>query len=446
MNNVKATPLITQVRTSYFTYDCGMAYMIRVSDGRFVIIDGNIGEYDEPDRIMELLEEQNVLGGKPTVAAWFITHPHDDHFRGFVRFCDRFGDRVIIEKVIYKFPAPGRCVGGGDLTDFYRVIDERPETETVIPSRGDRLVFSDAVFDVLFVCTDLDPAPIPDINDTSLVTRMELAGHRVMWLGDSSKQGADFLCGAYSKEELRCDMVQVGHHGYSGGSDELYRLIDPQWLLWPCPDFWYHSVKNVPANDYIVHRSQNVKGTFIAGQEETVLDLTKPIEPPTPYKSGRIAADIGGGRMCALHWSCLTGGGSGYRAMKLTFPEKGVCRLEAGDAFSLCQMIQRGQTALSDKYEFTFSGVLEEGCETFGIVFDHVKPMRHFEEKLNVIEQKCGEEFTYTLKVNKSALRAELFKGDEKVLRTEVCPDPCEIIIMLKNGALRLTRVEFENK
>ena len=79
MENKTIAPLITQVRTSYFSVDCGMAYIIRLGDGSFVIIDGNIGEYDEPERIMELLDGQNLTDGKPRIAAWFITHFHGDH-------------------------------------------------------------------------------------------------------------------------------------------------------------------------------------------------------------------------------------------------------------------------------------------------------------------------------------------------------------------------------
>ena len=41
------TPLITQVRNAYFSMDCGMSYVIRTCDGRFVLIDGGIDEYED---------------------------------------------------------------------------------------------------------------------------------------------------------------------------------------------------------------------------------------------------------------------------------------------------------------------------------------------------------------------------------------------------------------
>lgn len=446
MENTGISPLLTQVRTSYFSYDCGMAYIIRTGDGRFVLIDGNIGEYDEPDRIMELLDSQNAGEGKPRIAAWFITHPHDDHFRGFVNFCSAFGDRVVIDKVIYNFPTPEICPGGGILTEFKAVIAARAETETVTPERGDRFEFGDAVFDVIFVCTDLAPGGAKGINNCSLVTRMELAGHRVMWLGDIERQAADFICAHYSEEELRCDIMQVAHHGYTGASDQLYRAIDPEVILWPCPDFWYHPGCRWSCNDYIARSSKKIKATFVSGQTEAVLDLTRPIEAPTPYRFGRVSADISGKRMCALHWTCLTGGGRGYMAMKLTFPEDGACRLEAGDARSLCQMIQRGQVALSDRYSFTFSGVLEEGAETFGVIIDNPTPMEWNDEKLITLDGRLGERFTYVIKLDRVLGSAEIVCNGETVRRLEGLETvPCDVILMMKNAAVTLTEVTFEN-
>lgn len=446
MNKASIAPLITQVRTSYFSFDCGMAYIIRTGDGGFVLIDGNIGEYDEPDRIMELIDSQNVTGQKPRIAAWFITHQHDDHFRGFVNFCRAYGDRVTIEKVIYGFPEPERGLGGGDITNFNAVIAERAETETVKPKSGDRYTFADATFDVLFTYEDLDPDPIAGINNTSHVTRMELAGHRVMWLGDIERQAADNICARYSEADLKCDVMQVAHHGYTGASDQLYRLIDPEVILWPCPDFWYHPGCVWKCNDYIAHSSTNIKATFVSGQTEAVIDLTKPIEAPTPYLYGKVSADISAMRMCALHWTCLTGGGRGYQPMKLTFPETGACRLEAGDARSLCQMIQRGQVALSEKYTFTFTGVLEEGAETFGLVIDNPTPMEWKDEKLITLEQKAGEEFTYVLTVDRKTRTAEISRNGDSVCRvTDLSGAPCDVILMMKNAAVKLTDVTFEN-
>jgi hypothetical protein len=32
---------------------------------------------------------------------------------------------------------------------------------------------------------------------------------------------------------LKSDIMQIAHHGYSGGSTTLYQNVDPSWTLWP---------------------------------------------------------------------------------------------------------------------------------------------------------------------------------------------------------------------
>lgn len=84
------------------------------------------------------------------------------------------------------------------------------------PHSGEKYVFGDAEFDVLFTCEDLYPVCISNFNDSSLVLMMKLAGKKVLWLGDIQKQGAEYMCRKYPKEIFECDILQVGHHGYGG--------------------------------------------------------------------------------------------------------------------------------------------------------------------------------------------------------------------------------------
>ena len=53
--NGPVQPLITQGRPLYYAYDCGMLYLIRLTDGRFVVIDGGMAEYDEAEHFLELI-------------------------------------------------------------------------------------------------------------------------------------------------------------------------------------------------------------------------------------------------------------------------------------------------------------------------------------------------------------------------------------------------------
>ena len=440
MKSINSTPLLTQVRPTYFSADCGMCYIMRTGGGRFVIIDGNIGEYDEPEHIFSLISEQNENGGKPVIAAWFITHPHSDHFGGFTEFFKKYKNDVVLEKVLYHFPTPGVFDNeGSDKTEFLSVLSGL-DTEIVTPRTNDVFTFDDARFDVLFTCEDLYPGPVSNINNSSLVMIMELGNYRVLWLGDLQREGAEYICANVDKARLKCDILQVGHHGYGGGNDELHRAADPEILLWPCPDFWFHSVRLWESNDYLIH-SGKIRATFVAGQQENVFDLTQPIEYTEPYQKSAICPDLSKKSLVALDWSCLTGGRTGYAPAALKFTDGG-CVLSAGDALTLCQMIQRGQTAKGEKYSFEFSGKVEK-AELFGIIFDVTDPMQPCTE--SIVELDTEGEFAYRLEVNKKDLTAALYSNGKKLRNWKnICSEPCEIILTMKNAEIKLKRVFFE--
>ncbi len=170
--------LVTQLELE----DFGMCYVIRLPDGRFIVIDGGQGFLPDQKRLLACLKEQTVCG-VPTIAAWILTHPHSDHFNAFADFNERYLEEVFIEKVLYNFP---------DKDDTVHLTD--------------------------------------NINATSTVIRMELCGQVILWAADA---GCGFARLAEKQgEHLKADILQVPHHGFGcGGADEeiaAYKLIAPR--------------------------------------------------------------------------------------------------------------------------------------------------------------------------------------------------------------------------
>ena len=431
-------PLLTQVRPCYFSADCGMAYIMRLENGKFAIIDGNIGERDEPEHLYSLLCSQ--CEGEVTVEAWFITHPHDDHFCGFARFAQAYREKVKIEKVIYNFPKPGVFDSeGSDPSEFFSALDAL-NTEIVTAKTGDTYNFGGARFDVLFTCEDLYPGPVKNINNSSIVMMMELGRYKTLWLGDLQREGAERLCANTPKNKLKCDILQVGHHGYGGGSDELYRAADPEILLWPCPDFWFHSVRLWECNDYLIS-SKNIKATFVAGQRERVFDLTKDIKCTPDYEKKDVSSQVCGDSLTALEWSCLTGGRTGYAPAELEFSPSGLT-LRAGEAYTLCQLLQRGQTAMSERFTFELCGTLGR-ADVFGLLFDSVEPMQAFADELCDLPRES--EFNFRLEIDRAARTAKLYNFGKLIKEKQnIFPDPRDVILVLKNAEVKIKKAEYK--
>ncbi|MBQ4159826.1 MAG: MBL fold metallo-hydrolase, partial [Clostridia bacterium] len=96
----KTAPQITQVHLE----DFGMSYVIRLGDGRFIIIDGGREFTQDADRLFACLKEGSPHE-KPWIAAWILTHPHSDHHLCLQTFLDKYITEVQIEKFLYNYPA-----------------------------------------------------------------------------------------------------------------------------------------------------------------------------------------------------------------------------------------------------------------------------------------------------------------------------------------------------
>lgn len=453
MNTIK--PLLTQVRSAYFAADCGMAYVMRLADGKFVLIDSNWGEYEEPEHLLALLRAQNETDGKPTIAAWFFTHAHPDHYLGFVRLCERHADEFVVEKIYYNYPPDGRCPAAGTPQRFADAVATRTEAQVIAPHTGDRYDFAGTIFDVLYTWEDLGDAPIPNINNSSLVMRMQMGDYSVMWLGDAQKQAAEHILATYTPAQLHTDIMQIAHHGYGGGSDALYRAIAADYLLWPVPEYRYDEMLRVPVNSYAAE--PHIRAIFIGGIDDDTLDMTAPIVARDYYHHGTIRTDIAAGTMMDLHWHCLMGGSTGYTSAALTFPTPDSCRLVGANAPTLLQLIKLGQTAIADRYSITVCGTYDEQTNAdlstvegeperiFGLMWNNPLHMVWDATQVYALPAAVGAPFAYRLTVDKIARKAALYDGETQLATwDDVCEVPCGIHLVLKNTSVTLTEVVYE--
>ena len=409
------TPLLTQVRTAYVHCDCGMSYLLRLSDGAFVIIDGNSGEYEEPDHLMDLICEQNVLEGKPKIAAWIITHPHGDHFRCVARMIKKYGDALELGDVLYNFPRLD-STPFGRMEEFDEFLAENKERIRVITARsGQVFSYGDACFEVLTAAEDLYPTDSMQCNNTSLSFMLTFAGRKILILGDLCPKGAEYAAKRFPPETFKCEMLQVGHHGYYGGCEAMYRAADPEFLLWPCPDFWYPTVKQWKPNPILLEESKNVRGVFIGGNREDVFDMTKPFEYVSHY------VDVADGEMvyeesCApkrvvdLGWNCVCGGKTGYKGAVFTLEEDGVRMDSQGHENNVvCMFVQRGQMDLLDSFTLTLKGKVTPESECFGLYWNYPEHVVFSTNDVLPIYRDADGSFDFKLTADSEAGLAKIY-------------------------------------
>lgn len=292
---VCTTPRVTQV----MQVDYGLSYVIRLSDGRLVVIDGGNAFEEDAQALFNRLKADSPVE-KPVIAGWIMTHPHSDHMNCFFPFMDRYGEKVAVERFFFNFPeaddlehypklndisAHSGLWAGENInnTEVVRKFLERLETLAVpvytprtgqIYTLGDaRLHFMATMDDTIHVSTN--------INAASLMFMVELGGQKIFFGGDGSF--SDSRLPERYGQELKADILQVPHHGFGCGTDEAqirgYRLISPRVCLMPVSrkEAYTSFTTYREATNYLMTR-MNVE-EMITGEEERTLELPYSPQP-----------------------------------------------------------------------------------------------------------------------------------------------------------------------
>ncbi len=242
-------PLLIQLEMDENTTNVGMGYIFRLSDGRFLMIDGgdeNTNATTQADINYNVLREYQPEG-EIEIAAWIFTHAHNDHINAFTAFITKYSDQINIGELVYHFPsdadtatskaAMATALQEGGFIDNFRkaVATYLPKVNISTAYSGNRYYYADAEVEMLITPTDLFPntcATTKDFNTSSLVFKVKIAGQEILFFGDSSDYALNTILAVYGTA-LSADIVQMVHHGITYGRGEMYEMIGASVALWP---------------------------------------------------------------------------------------------------------------------------------------------------------------------------------------------------------------------
>ncbi len=271
------TPSITMIglegyNTSGTPNQLGMSFVYKLSDGRFLVIDG--GHAKGAALIYDQLTALSG-GGDIEIAAWILTHAHSDHQGAFIRFAKDYS--IPVEQFICNLPSDYDMDHGSETSSENRsklyAAAKQLGAKIVKVHPGQRFAVGDAEIEILCTPELVLPQSLEYFNNSSLVFTVTLGGQKVMQLGDCGPLESPILTELYG-DELKSDIVQIGHHGYQGATVELYQAIDPTWALWPGGSNAYSKYQTRDYNAWVLN-SPNVKQTWVA--EDKVVTFSLPI-------------------------------------------------------------------------------------------------------------------------------------------------------------------------
>ncbi len=259
-------------------YNCGQGYIVTLPDGRFIIHDGGDKHKSKPDYIYEALKELAHNPDNIVVAAWYISHPHDDHQNAFEEFVANHAEDVKVETVVYNYMnaaaydfsrGDGTTESGSRFVNSIEACAKKLNARVIKAHTGQTLYYGSVSIEIIYTVEDYLPNQFNYINSTSLVIRIKAADTTVMMLADTTHESGsvvEYMWGDY----LKSDMVQIAHHGMWSSNASLYKCINADVVLWPQVE---EHVKQWLTDPGTAAALENASDVYLSGTGLVTIDL-----------------------------------------------------------------------------------------------------------------------------------------------------------------------------
>lgn len=212
-----------------------LSAVIQTKNGGLIVVDG--GTPHDTDHLVETLKAK---GGH--VNAWLITHPHIDHVGALNTILAREEQGITIENVYYSLGPLSFYKKTSSASDVAVVENFMKNLEDKLPAEalhGDikkdtQIQVDDVVITVLNEHFEFDTDAI---NNSSVCYMINVNGVYIDFLGDLGREGGEKLIKTWDTDLLKCDIIQMAHHGQGGVTEEVYKIFRPKICLWPTPQW-----------------------------------------------------------------------------------------------------------------------------------------------------------------------------------------------------------------
>ena len=237
---------MTMIAVSSGNENIGLSMLIRLEDGRFIVVDG-AGSRNLDHFVRTIKKQAAEYTNKPIIAAWIITHGHSDHGQLLSdRYSNIKSSGITVESIILNEVSTSDPTSGGGYGYTKKIIEGAAPTlgaDLYKAHVGQTFHISNCKLEVMFSQEANAPNTCIEYNSTSIIIKMTFTdsetGKETTYLstGDATGFGMQTACNIFG-DYMKCDIMNVNHHGLgcSGGNTELaesYKLVAPALVLWP---------------------------------------------------------------------------------------------------------------------------------------------------------------------------------------------------------------------
>lgn len=288
ISNKIIDPSLTQIgRSGASQSSSGLSLTFQLEDGSYIMVDGGPTDSSDEVKLLNFLKDNNPNEGKPKIT-WIFTHAHHDHMNLALSFLEKYHNEIEVTMFCYNFPSiddipiteePASRVetSRGLIEKLDYLIDTYYQDAIIYKHHaGDILHLAGCKIEFLQTHESYYPNEFSWFNHTSSAFIVTIDNKKVMVLGDSEYTNNEYLSYLYG-DILKCDVLQLAHHGLNGGSLNLYKEIDPSICLWAIDETRYktndYCLGNKPlcdCNAWIRNNSIRVRSHYHASTTTTL--------------------------------------------------------------------------------------------------------------------------------------------------------------------------------
>lgn len=226
------TPLQSHAKEAVvrvFDVGQGDAIFITTPSGKTILVDGG-----PDDKVIDRLGRV-LLFFKKDIDIMILTHPHADHVTGLVSVLNHYN----IKEIYYT----GVVHTSNVFIEWLKLIKEKQISMRIIDHKetldfgdGARIEFlypDHAFSDVGETAEEKQGQSKNNLNNTSIVFKFVYGRTQFLFMGDAETPVEETLIA--SGEDLRADVLKVGHHGsHSSTSEEFLKAVAPRYSIISC--------------------------------------------------------------------------------------------------------------------------------------------------------------------------------------------------------------------
>jgi competence protein ComEC len=175
----------------------GDAILIRTSQNQNILIDGGPDEsvLEKIGRLLPYTDRHIDL--------MILTHPHADHLIGLIAVLKRYE----VNQVLYT----GAHYQDASYRYFQEIISQKAKKRILAQSPFTFDLGDNCELNILFPLTNISGENFKNINNSSIVSELNCADHKILLMGDAEKEVEKELLENYS--DLQAEVLKLGHHG-----------------------------------------------------------------------------------------------------------------------------------------------------------------------------------------------------------------------------------------